>query len=177
MCCPTWETHIPSNMCSPSWETQNPSDMWSSTWKTHIPSDMCSPTLETHIPSDKFSPTKETNIPVICVPLPGNGIYIPGTAKVWNAWGMPGGAGGGRRLKLRFDWYNVDTCNWDKQFPLKLKLYFGFWFFVERVYNASCAMCIEWAKCQLWNVHGFALLPPQMCGCYNFFPWEQRRSE
>ena len=49
------------------------------------------------------------------------------------------------QLKLRFDWCNVDTCNWDKQFPLKHKLYFGFWFFVERVYNVSCEMSVEWA--------------------------------
>ena len=33
-------------------------------------------------------------------------------------------------------------------------------------------MSVEWAYCQLWNVHGFGLLPPQMLGCYNFLPWE-----
>ena len=33
---------------------------------------------------------------------------------------------------------------------------------MERVYKL----------CQFWNVRGFGLLPPQMFGCYNFFPWE-----
>ena len=42
--------------------------------------------------------------------------------------------------------------NWDKQFSLKLKLYFGFWFLMERVYNVSYRMCIECAWCLLLNV-------------------------
>ena len=58
------------------------------------------------------------------------------------AWGR--GRGGGR-LKNRFDWYNVATCSWDKQFRLKRKLCFGFWLFVERVYNVSCGMSVECA--------------------------------
>ena len=33
---------------------------------------------------------------------------------------------------------------------------------MERVYKLR----------QFWNVRGFGLLPPQMFGCYNFFPWE-----
>ena len=37
----------------------------------------------------------------------------------------------------------------------------------------SVVECAQSVLCQWWNVPGFGLLPaPQMCGCYNFFPWE-----
>ena len=50
--------------------------------------------------------------------------------------------------------------NWDKQFPLKLKLYFGFWFLVATVYNVvklcvSCGMCVD---CTARQKHESALV-------------------